>query len=212
MHDTARKRLSSITVLSLLSLLGIAVGAQVALAVASSSTPAAGTQGRGGVSATSSTTFAATPTAGTQGRGGIAAASVALVATTSPAAGTEGRGGIAATPSSALAALDPAAGTAGRGGVAGLATTAGETTVANSGFSLRARGGAPRPVSGRVAPPSPTSAADGFVVWVAVGVAVAALLLILAAWISTRRRRPQTAASRAAFCAQHPDDAMCQTA
>ena len=132
MDNTALKRLSSVAVLSLLSLLAIAIGAQVALAEASSSTPAAGTQGRGGVSAASS---------------------------------------------SAVAGLDPAAGTAGRGGVAALAgpaTLAGETTVANNGFSLRARGGVPRPVAGTVAAPSAASATVDFGVWVAVGVAAAA--------------------------------------
>ena len=95
--------------------------------------------------------------------------------------------------------------------LAGPATLAGETTVANNGFSLRARGGVPRPVAGAVAAPSTASATVDFGVWVAVGVAAAALLLIVAAWVSIRRR-PRTAASRAAFCAQHPDDAMCMTA
>ena len=196
MNNTARKGLSSIGVLSLLSLfaivLAIAIGAQAALAAASSSTPAAGTQGRGGVSATSSTTFAATPAAGTQGRGGIAAG-----------------------PSSALAGLDPAAGTQGRGGVASLpgsSTGAGRSTAAASGFSLRVRGGAARPVAGRFAAPSTTPQGTSFGVWIAAGLAAAALILGISAWGSTRRRRPQAAASRAEFCAQHPDDAMCMTA
>ena len=191
MNSTARNRLSTITVLSVLSLLAIAIGAQAAFAVASGSTPVAGTQGRGGVSA----------------------ASVTLVATTSPAAGTEGRGGIAA-PSAALASTTPAAGTYGRGGVASLsgpATLAGETTVANNGFSLRARGGVPRPVAGAFAAPSTSSNVTDFGVWVAVGIAVAALLVGIAAWAASRRRRPQAAASPA-YCAQHPEDAMCMSA
>ena len=167
MNSTARKRLRSIAALSLLSLLAIAIGAQAALAVASGSTPAAGTQGRGGI-----------------GR-----ASVTLVATTSPAAGTEGRGGVTS--------------------LSGPATLAGETTVATNGFSLRARGGVPRPVAGVFAAPSSSSATTGFGMVVAVGIAVGVLLVSLAAWTSSRRRRPQTAASRAAYCAQHPEDAVC---
>lgn len=193
MNSTASRRLSSITALSLLSLLAIAIGAQAALAVTPSSTPAAGTQGRGGIDP----------------------ASVTLVATTSPAAGTEGRGGIAAAPSTALAGTTPAAGTDGRGGVVSLsgpATLAGETTVATNGFSLRARGGVPRPVAGVFATPSTSSATTGFGVVVAVGIAVGVLLVGLAAWASSRRGRRQTATSRAAYCAQHPEDAMCMSA
>lgn len=191
MNSTARKRLSSITVLSLLSLLAIAIGAQAAFA--SGSMPVAGTQGRGGVSAASSAAFAATPAAGTEGRGGIAAAAAsAALASTTPAAGTDGRGGVAS--------------------LSGPATLAGETTVSNNGFSLRARGGVPRPVAGAFAAPSTTSNATDFGAWVAVGIAVAALLVGISAWAASRRRRPQAAASLATYCAQHPEDAMCMSA
>ena len=48
MKSTAPKRLGSITVLSLLALLAIAIGAQAVLASSSGTTPAAGTEGRGG--------------------------------------------------------------------------------------------------------------------------------------------------------------------
>lgn len=169
MKTTAPKRLGSMTVLSLLALLAIVMGAQTVLAASSSSTPAAGTQGRGG-----------------------ADASVTAVAVTSPAAGSEGRGGVAA--------------------LAGPATLAGETTVAGNGFSLRARGGVPRPVAGAFAAPSTTAATTAFGVWVLVGIAVAVLLVVLAAWASVRRRSRAGEKSMAAYCAQHPEDAMCMTA
>ncbi len=191
MKTTAPKRLGSIIVLSLLALLAIAVGAQAVLAASSSLTPAAGTQGRGGVSASSSAAIAVTPTAGTEGRGG-ADASVTVVAVTTPAAGSEGRGGVAA--------------------LAGPATLAGETTVAGNGFSLRARGGVPRPAAGAFAAPSTTAATTGFGVWVIVGIAVAVLLVAVAAWASFRRRSRASEKSLAAYCAQHAEDAMCMTA
>ena len=77
MKTTAQRRLARFTGLALLSLLVIAVGVQVAQAAASSATPAAGTQGRGGVAP-----LATTPSAGTQGR-------------FDSTAFTRGRGGIA---------------------------------------------------------------------------------------------------------------------
>ncbi len=168
MTNTARRRLGSITALSLLLLLALVVGAQVALAAASGSTPA-GTQGRGGISAASAGAFAATPSAGTEGRGGVVALS-------------------------------------------GPATLAGETTVANSGFSLQARGGVPRPVAGAFAAPSSSSASIDFGVWVAIGVALGALLAAIAAWSWTRRRGPQAASSLADYCSRHPSDAACMSA
>jgi hypothetical protein len=185
MKSSAPKRLGSITVLSLLSLLAIAIGAQAALAASSSSTAPAGTQGRGGVSA-SLAALAATPLAGTEGRGGTDLAPAAVAA-----AGTEGRGGVAA--------------------LSGPATLAGETTVASNGFSLRMRGGVPRPVAGAFAAPSAASGTTANGTWVAVGIAVAALLAGVVAWISIRRRGQSTEVSMAAYCARHPEDAICMT-
>ena len=191
MKTTAPRKLGVITVLSLFALLAIAIGAQAVLAASSSSTPPAGTQGRGGVSAPSSAALAATPTAGTEGRGGVDA-SVAGLAATSPAAGRDGRGGVAA--------------------LAGPATLAGETTVAGNGFSLRARGGVPRPAAGAFAAPSTAAATTGFGVWVLVGIALAVLLVSIVAWASSRRRSGTSEQSMAEYCARHPEDAMCMTA
>jgi hypothetical protein len=89
----------------------------------------------------------------------------------------------------------------------GPATLAGETTVATSGFSIRARGGVPRPAAGAFAAPSRSAATTGFGAWVVLGIALAALLVGIA-WASSRRR-PDADASRAAYCAQHPEDAVC---
>ena len=96
--------------------------------------------------------------------------------------------------------------------LSGPATLAGETTVANSGFSLRARGGVPRPVAGAFAAPSSSSSSIGFGAWVAIGIALAALLAGIAAWVWTRRRSPQAASSLADYCARHPGDAACMSA
>ncbi len=77
MKTTAQRRLARFTGLVLLSLLVVAVGVQVAQAAASSTTPAAGTQGRGAAAALSTTSSVGTQssfdaTAFTRGRGGIA--------------------------------------------------------------------------------------------------------------------------------------------
>ena len=70
----------------------------------------------------------------------------------------------------------------------------------------------PRPAAGAFAAPSTASATTGFGVWVVVGIAVAVLLVIVVAWVSSRRRSAATEQSMAAYCAQHPEDAMCMTA
>lgn len=179
------------TVLSLLALLAIGIGASAVLAASSSSNPAAGTEGRGGVDAASFAAFAVTPAAGTEGRGG-SDASVTVVAATSPAPGTQGRGGVTS--------------------LAGPATLAGETTVANNGFSLRGRGGVPRPAAAAFAAPSATSGTTDYGAWVAVGIAVAALLAGVVVWASTRRRISEAEAPTTSYCARHPEDAMCVSA
>jgi hypothetical protein len=162
MKTTARRRLARFTGLVLLSLLVVAAGVQVAQAAASSATPAAGTQGRGGVAL-----LATTPAAGTQGRGGVAA-----LATTS-SAGTQGTG-----PATAFAR--------GRGGIASVRGV----TAAQPGLS-----GTPSTAS-----------------WIIVGSALAVLMMGLAAWALISRRRQRDEPLSVAFCAQHPEHAMCGTA
>jgi len=128
------------------------------------------------VNGTGSSTAASTPAAGTQGRGGVALVSL------TPAAGTQGRGGVA------LAPVAPAARTQGRGGVALASVTpvTGAQPVASDGISTTA--------------------------WIAAGSAAAVLIIGIAAWALTRRRRQLGDGASAAFCAQHPEDATCAPA
>ena len=169
MKTTAQRRLARLTGLVLLSLLVVAVGVQVAQAAASSTTPAAGTQGRGGVAI-----LATTPVAGTEGRGGVA------FRVTAPSAGTQGRGGVTAF------AIAPAAGTQGRGGIAAVRGV----TAARPGLS-----GTPSTAS-----------------WIIVGSALAVLMIGLATWALISRLRQRDEPLSMAFCAQHPEHAMCGTA
>ena len=191
MKNTASKRLGSITVLSLLALLAIVIGAQAASA-GSSSTPAAGTHGRGGVSVAGVAALATTP-AGTHGRGGVAApANFSAVAVTTPAAGTQGRGGVAAVSVSATPARAAASG--------------------GSRLPIRARGGYPRPGSGSLPASLSVTTTSNVGVRLAVGLAGAVLLVSIAVWVSYRRRGARAESSLEAFCSLHPDDAACMAA
>ena len=169
MKTTAQRRLARFTGLVLLSLLVVAVGVQVAQAAASSTTPAAGTQGRGGVAF-----LTTTPAAGTK----AGAASRSWRRPLPP--GREGRGGVTAF------AVTPAAGTQGRGGIAAVRGV----TAAQPGLS-----GTPSTAS-----------------WIIVGSALAVLMMGLAAWALISRRRQRDEPLSVAFCAQHPEHAMCGTA
>jgi len=169
MKTTAQRRLARFTGLVLLSLLVIAAGVQVAQAAASSTTPAAGWQGRGGV-----TFLATTPSADWQGRGGVTALA------TTPSADWQGRGGVTAL------ATTPSAGTQGRGGIASVRGV----TAAQPGLS-----GTPSTAS-----------------WIIVGSALAVLMMGLVAWALISRRRQRDEPLSVAYCAQHPEHAMCGTA
>jgi hypothetical protein len=48
--------------------------------------------------------------------------------------------------------------------------------------------------------------------WIVAGSAAAIVLVGFAAWALTRRRRQPGDRASAAYCAQHPDDAMCAAA
>ena len=160
MQSSVRKKSSSMLALTLLSLVALAIGAQAVLAASSGTTPAAGTEGRGGTAAIV-TTSVSTPAAGTEGRGGAATTSTLTVAAVTPAAGTEGRGGVAA-----------------------------DSATASTAASASSDNG----------------------VWIAVGIAVAALIVGLIAWVFIRRRRPLSESSTDAYCARHPQDAACMSA
>jgi hypothetical protein len=147
MKSAGHKRLGSITVLSLLALLAIAIGAQPVFA-------------------------------GPRSRS---------------AAGTQGSTGVAAVSASATPAQSAAA-------------------TSGPGLVIRVRGGVPRPVSGAAATPASAATTSDFGVWLAVGVVGAVLLVSIVAWASYRRRGEGGESSLAAFCALHPDDAVCRSA
>jgi hypothetical protein len=196
MKHTSRTRLTPVAVLSLLLLLAFAVGAQAAAAAhfsngSTTTTPAAGTQGRGGVDGATALAVAAAaePLAGTQGRGG---ASLAQVPTTPPA-GTVGRGGVAvfSTPGAA-------------------SRSAGTVAFAFS----RPRGAfLPVPQAGNVpkavVAPGPMSSAD----WITLAIIVAFAAVAGAIMYSVSRRRSgQHEAALASYCTQHPTDPVCGAA
>lgn len=192
MKSRSQTRFGVFAVLGLLLLLAIAIGAQAAFAAHFSNGSAVMTQ-----------------TAGTEGRGGVSASTTTVVMSTSPAAGTQGRGGA----SLAVAAVTPLAGTEGRGGVAAaeVATLAGEPAVSENGFVSRGRGGFPGGPAGvdrTLAVSSTTSSSSG---WIAAGIVAAAIALIAGffAWAASGRRAWQRQSSLASYCTLHPSDALC---
>jgi len=102
-------------------------------------------------------------------------------------AGTEGSGVVALSgpePAAAATASQAAATLQGRGGIASAAAD----------------------TAARSQTPTDSNA------WAAILLSLAAVLVGAAAWIATDRRRRLSGASRAAFCAQNPADALCGTA
>ena len=86
----------------------------------------------------------------------------------------------------AVTGVTPQAGTQGRGGFnANAFTPATATQTASTSTSSRSA-------------------------WIAAGVAAAAIIIVIAAWALVRRRRQPSEVASAAFCAQHPDDALCR--
>jgi LPXTG-motif cell wall-anchored protein len=55
----------------------------------------------------------------------------------------------------------------------------------------------------------PVSTGTSSTTWIAVGVAVAALIIALAAWVLIRRRRQPGVPGSSAYCASHPEDSLC---
>ena len=192
MKTRSQTRFGSGALLSLLSLLAFAIAVPAAFAAQSSSgsaatTPAAGTEGRGGVDGSSATVVLSTsPVAGTQDRGG---ASLSLVAAT---------GGRHAGPWRRRHD-----GHRDRRG-------AGRRAAADTAFVSRARGGfpaAPRGIPGPSAVSSGWPSSGG---WIAAGlVAAAALIVGFFAWAASRRRVRQQQSSLASFCAVNPSDPLC---
>ena len=102
----------------------------------------------------------------------------------------------------------PSAGTEGRDGaplVSDKANLVLLDTIDTDGYVLLAKDGVPRPVTG--------AASTSFSVWVTVGIALAVLLVVIAAWASGRRRTSRAEEeSTVAYCGRHPDDGLCVTA
>ena len=94
-------------------------------------------------------------------------------------------------------------------GVAGAAATAqdGWLTAANTAQrSQGVVGAVTAPVSGAQPASADTSSTTA---WIAVGSAAAVLLVGFAAWALMRRRRQPGELASAAYCAQHPEDPLC---
>jgi hypothetical protein len=66
------------------------------------------------------------------------------------------------------------------------------------------------PASGTLAITQPTSSGTSSrTVWIAVGAAVAVLVIALGAWALLRRRRQSSVPEASAYCALHPGDSQC---
>jgi hypothetical protein len=199
MKTTTQRRPARLAGLLLLSLLVFATGVQAAQAALVS--------GSGAGSGTAS--FASTP-AGTQGRGGAALASSTpathLQGLTAATAAQHDQG----TTVSATAATTPA-GTQGRGGVA----VASLTPAQPQGLTAAQRHhyfGRFQPTSNVLAAQPASSGATSRSAWIAAGAAAAIFIVGFAAWALTRRRRQPGDHPSEAYCAQHPEDAMCTAA
>ena len=133
----------------------------------------------------------AAPAATWEGRGGITALA------TTPAATWEGRGGITAL------ATTPAATWEGRGGITAFSDTPAAAAGGRGGMAT---------VRGVTAAQPGLSGTPSNASWIIVGSAIAVLAIGLATWALISRRRQRDEPLSAAFCAQHPEHAMCGTA
>jgi hypothetical protein len=57
-------------------------------------------------------------------------------------------------------------------------------------------------------PPAPSSTSST-TVWIAIGAAVAVLIIAILAWALIRRRRQPSELAPSNYCARHPEDALC---
>jgi hypothetical protein len=103
------------------------------------------------------------------------------------------------------------AGTQGRGGVAVASLTPSQP----QGLTAAQRHhyfGRFQPSSNVLAAQPASTGATSRSAWIAAGSAAAIVLIGFAAWALTRRRRQPGDRASAAYCAQHPDDALCTAA
>ncbi len=75
-----------------------------------------------------------------------------------------------------------------------------------------AHGARSRSVANVPASPAASSGTSSTSVWIAAGSIAAALIVGIAVWAQVRRRRRPGGRPSAAYCAQHPEDALCTTA
>jgi hypothetical protein len=107
----------------------------------------------------------------------------------SPLAATQGRGGLDLRGTSlAATGVSPLAATQGRGGF-------------DAARFARASGAQPA-----------SSGTSSTTAWIVSGSAAAVLFVAFLAWAVIRRRRQPGERASAAYCAQHPEDALCATA
>jgi hypothetical protein len=129
---------------------------------------------------------------------GVQAAQAALVSGSGAGSGTAS---FASTP----------AGTQGRGGIA----VASLTPAQPQGLTAAQRHhyfGRFQPTSNVLAAQPASSGATSRSAWIAAGAAAAIFIVGFAAWALTRRRRQPGDHPSEAYCAQHPEDAMCTAA
>ena len=137
---------------------------------------------------------------------GVQAAAAAVVD-----GGGAGSGAASFAPATQLQGLTAAAGTQGRGGVA-VAAVAPTQSQALTAAQRHHFGGRFQPTTNVLAAQAASSGTSSRTAWIAAGSAAAIVLVGFAVWALTRRRRQPGDRASAAYCAQHPDDAMCAAA
>jgi hypothetical protein len=114
------------------------------------------------------------------------------------------------------AAAKAAAGTQGRGGVAVASITPAQpqalTAVQSHHYLGGNYNGRFQPVSNTLAAQTASPSSTSTSAWIAAGSAAAIVLVGFAAWALMRRRRQPGERPSAAYCAQHPEDALCTAA
>ncbi len=182
MKTTSQTRLARLAGFTLLSMLVFAIGVQAALAAVVT----------GSGAGSGAATFTPATPAQLQGLTAANAAlhdqgSFASVASATAPAGTQGRGGVA------VAALSP-------------------SQPQGTAAVQRHYGGRFQPSADVLAAQAASTGGTSRSAWIAAGSAAAIVLVGFAAWALMRRRRQPGDRASAAYCAQHPDDAMCAVA
>ena len=100
-------------------------------------------------------------------------------------------------------------------GVSGSGTSSFTTPLQSQGLTaaqLHHYGGGLQPVLNPRAAQSASSGTSSRTAWIAAGSAGAVVIVGFAAWALMRRRRQPGERPSAAYCAQHPEDALCTAA